>query len=294
MPFQTAIGHWVEHTMPLISAFRELGSTFPSPPHRIVVLNLKRTHIMEWVRGVIAIALGLPRGDPLPPLYLQEEISSMWKQMDGLLEGVENSNWVCFEKILIVKDIYSGGIRVGKTTEDSRTYRERGWEMFGISPPLLAQDGGGPPRPPRQVTLLRKSTDRRILNEEELLRVLRQYGPVKAVQFDANTTMGEQIAILASTGLVVSVHTSALANAVFLPPGAAILELIHRNWAIEFLDQSFKVQSGGMGDIHHWAWRAWKKEHGQYINPRDNERFGGDEWANEKVRKIVGDMWGNR
>ena len=236
---------------------------------------------MEWVRGIIAIALGLPRGTSLPPLLLQEEVGSMWKQADGLIEGVENSNWVCFEKVLIVKDSYSGGLRVGKTPEDSKMYRRRGWEMYNLPIPpdqLMA--------PPRQITLLRKLSDRRILNEEGLVQILKRYGPVRIVQFDMNTTMGEQIAIMASTGLLVSTHNSAMANSIFLPPGAAILELIHRNWVVESLDQSFKVQSGAMGDIHHWAWRAWKKEYGQYIHPRDNERFGGDEWANEKVRKI--------
>jgi len=45
---------------------------------------------------------------------------------------------------------------------------------------------------------------------------------------------------MASTGLLVSAHTSQLANAQFLPPGAAVLELIQRNW-FSPLDRSFKV-----------------------------------------------------
>ena len=115
--------------------------------------------------------------------------------------------------------------------------------------------------------------------------MLRRFGPVRVVEFTAETPFQEQLRIMATTVVLVSVHTSALANAMFLPPGAAVVELIHRNWVWYTLDQSFKVQSDAMGDIHHFAWRAVEKQHGQYINPRDEERFGGDEWSGVKVKE---------
>jgi protein O-GlcNAc transferase len=45
---------------------------------------------------------------------------------------------------------------------------------------------------------------------------------------------------MADTGLLVSSHSSQLANAMFLHPGSAVLELIHRNWNFP-MDISFKV-----------------------------------------------------
>jgi protein O-GlcNAc transferase len=120
------------------------------------------------------------------------------------------------------------------------------------------------------------------LNEKEVVRLLRRYAPVRIVEFTASTPVAEQLRIMASTGVLVGAHTSALANCVFLPPGAAVVELIHRNWAWDNMDRSFKVHSEAAGDKHHWAWRATARHHSVFINPRDEMRFGGDEWAGEK------------
>ena len=106
--------------------------------------------------------------------------------------------------------------------------------------------------------------------------------PVRVVEFTAHTPVAQQLHTMATTGVLLSVHTSALANAIFLPPGAAVVELIHLNWPWDSLDRSFKVQSDARGDLHHFAWRAVSKDHAQYINPRDEHRFGGEEWAGVK------------
>ena len=78
---QTAIGHWLEHLMPLVSSLREEVESFQSPPSNIVLLHLKRTHVMPWVRTAIAAAIGTPAGSALPPMAFQEEQDSMWKQI---------------------------------------------------------------------------------------------------------------------------------------------------------------------------------------------------------------------
>ena len=46
-------------------------------------------------------------------------------------------------------------------------------------------------------------------------------------------------------GVYVSVHTSNLANSQFMRPGAAVFEIIQRNWAYHGLDKSFQVQNPG-------------------------------------------------
>lgn len=77
---QTAIGHWHEHLAPLLSVLR-LEPTFAAPPSRILMLHLKRVHIFEWVRAVLAAAVGAVPGGNLPPMYFQEEVNSVWDQI---------------------------------------------------------------------------------------------------------------------------------------------------------------------------------------------------------------------
>ena len=69
---------------------------------------------------------------------------------------------------------------------------------------------------------------------------------VRVVEFNATTSFHEQLQIIAGTGIFISVHTSNLANAQFLPPGAAVFEIIQRNWCWEDLDKSFQVYTPSM------------------------------------------------
>ncbi len=64
---------------------------------------------------------------------------------------------------------------------------------------------------------------------------------VRVVEFNASTPFEEQLEVMASTAVFVSVHTSNLANAQFLQPGSAVVELIQRNWIWHNLDKSFQV-----------------------------------------------------
>jgi hypothetical protein len=64
---------------------------------------------------------------------------------------------------------------------------------------------------------------------------------VRVVEFNESTSFRQQLEAVSSTGLFVSVHTSNLANAQFMRPGAAVLEVIQRNWAHHDLDKSFQV-----------------------------------------------------
>jgi hypothetical protein len=282
----TAIGHWLEHLLPTVSVLREESAR----PDRIVILHLKRTHVGEWVRTALAATLNIPPGSPLPPIYFQEETPSMFRQIGQDLEGGAPGRWTAFERALFVKDHNSNGKRVALTPEDAAAFADRAFRLHGLRPPRpapwaqwLRRSSTSLPPPPRAITLFRKSSNRRIVNEDALVAMLQEFGaPVTVLEFTDATPMAAQLAAMANTGLLVSAHTSALANAAFLPPGAAIVELIHLNWV--WLDQSFKVQSQARGDLHHWAWRATEPEHAQYIHPRDEQRFGGQEWAGDNVR----------
>lgn len=71
------------------------------------------------------------------------------------------------------------------------------------------------------------------------------------------------------TGVYISVHTSNLANSPLLMPGSAVFEIIARNWHWNGLDTSFQVQTMGMGDIHHYAWRAQGLNETFYLDEAD-------------------------
>ena len=63
------------------------------------------------------------------------------------------------------------------------------------------------------------------------------------VEFTAETPFEVQLRTMAHTDVFISVHTSNLANAQFLQPGSAVVEIIQRNWVWHNLDRSFQVHS---------------------------------------------------
>jgi len=65
---------------PLYSILRQNEGGFARPAAQVVMLHLKRVHLMEWVRAVMAVALGAPPGASLPPLIMQREQDDLWSQ----------------------------------------------------------------------------------------------------------------------------------------------------------------------------------------------------------------------
>lgn len=140
-------------------------------------------------------------------------------------------------------------------------------------PPTTA--GLPPPEPwgtrkiPRTITYQRKRANRRILNEDEFVSMLHEFGDVKVVEYNETSSLYEQLLQMRDTGVFVSVHTSNLANAPLLQPGSAVVEIIQRNWHWNGLDTSFRDQTITMGDIHHYAWRAQRLNETFYLYDRD-------------------------
>lgn len=66
---------------PIFSILRA-EAEFAWPPDRLILLHLKKSHLVEWVRAVLAIALGLePQARDLPPIWMQREQPDAWKQL---------------------------------------------------------------------------------------------------------------------------------------------------------------------------------------------------------------------
>lgn len=262
----TAIGHWCEMLFPLYSILRKEAS-FARPVAQVVMLHLKRSHLLEWVRSVVAVTLGGRLDQDLPPFIMQREQPDIITQTISPLEGFAAHEWVVFERALVVRDIFTGGGRVFHSTSDAQDFRRDLYRQYDLPPPVAAPV-------PRKILYQRKRANRRILNEEKFLEVLRRFGEVKVAEFNETTSFRDQLVAVTSAGVYISAHTSNLANSPFVRPGAAVVEIIQRNWMYHGLDQSFQVQTQTMGDIHHFAWRAQLRNQTVYIVPRDGERFG--------------------
>lgn len=259
----TAIGHWWEMLGPLYSILKK--TTFKRPVDQFILLHLQRRHVLEWVRAMIAVALGVGLNDELPPIYVQEPVDSAWEQITSQLEGLQRDTWYIFERVAITKDLYTGGGRTFLTNEDAREFRGLIYQQYGLPPP----EPWGTRKIPRTITYQRKRANRRILNEDSFIAMLQEFGQVNVVEYNETSNLYEQLLQMRDTGVFVSVHTSNLANAPLLQPGSAVVEILQRNWHWNGLDTSFRDQTMTMGDIHHCAWRAQRLNETFYLHERD-------------------------
>ncbi|KAL4452082.1 hypothetical protein ABPG75_007744 [Micractinium tetrahymenae] len=266
-----ALGHWQEMLLPL---FRQ--------------------------GALLAVVLGVPPGRDLPPLLFQEEVAEPLDQAHQLLEGVQPGEWLLFEQVLWPRDVFTGGNRGCTDRQDAQLLRALTYAQYGLPTPqadLSSADAAGtssassvghthaenaepvrqqpagtplpalPAQQPLRITLQRKSANRRLVNEAEVVEALRQFGEVRVVEFGSGATFREQLETMASTDLLVSAHTSNLANALFLRPGAAVLEVLMRNWAWEGIDRFFQSLTAQLGDVHHYAVRSQGANETLFLNP---------------------------
>eukprot|EP00798_Chlamydomonas_sp_ICE-L_P022811 gene22811-29982_t len=89
---------------------------------------------------------------------------------------------------------------------------------------------------------------------------------------------------VSSTGILVARHSSLLASAVFLPPGAAVMELLPYKWEWHKISMLYYNVTQSIGDIHHWAWRPMTDEYCKYADkqgPRYRDWFPSECHAKE-------------
>lgn len=81
------------------------------------------------------------------------------------------------------------------------------------------------------LTYLKRSSDRRIANEDQLLSFLRTWHPnVITVEFTNQTSFEEQVHVLRRTEILVAVHGAGLANMLFMQPGRTVIEIMPYMW----------------------------------------------------------------
>ncbi|GMH43593.1 hypothetical protein BSKO_11515 [Bryopsis sp. KO-2023] len=253
-----AIGHWLEILLPLFGVFRKYPTL--RPPRQIVMLHLNRSHLFHWVRSMLGLTLGMEK--TLPKIMLQEDRSTAYERLRAPLEHFPRNEWVCFYRVLMMRDRLTGGERSFLNQEEARLYREAAYIRYGLEPPVWR-------RPPKKITYLAKLENRRIINEKEILNLLAEFGEVEKITFSSSSSFEDQLKTVSETGVLVAVHTSGLANSVFLRPGSA------RNWAWREIDKSFKEHTLKLGDIHHFAWRAKAWNETVFLTQDDTKRFEG-------------------
>jgi hypothetical protein len=93
----------------------------------------------------------------------------------------------------------------------------------------LGLDGAAAQRGLRRLLVSRRdATKRRVANEDALFTALAAFG--FEVIVPGALTFAEQVATFSSAEIVVGPHGAGLANALFMPPGSAMLELHHVNF----------------------------------------------------------------
>ena len=91
----TAIGHWWEMLGPMYSVLKKV-TTFKRPCDQFILLHMKRQHVLEWVRAMIAVTLGVGLDQELPHVLIQEETDNAWDQISRLIRH-SNPIWCCGE-----------------------------------------------------------------------------------------------------------------------------------------------------------------------------------------------------
>ena len=89
-----------------------------------------------------------------------------------------------------------------------------------------------------------KARGRRVVNEDEVIERLAMFH-AQVVYFE-DLTFGEQVELMQSAGVLISIHGAALTNMMFMPTGSKVLELIPRkNFLFDYnsVRNSFKHDS---------------------------------------------------
>ena len=261
-----AIGHWAELAAQAAGALGVGGGRPPARPDTVLLLHAPRPSLGEWVRTALAAAVAGPDARAgLPPVLVQGENAAPRAPLERAPEG-----WLLLDSATLPRDAVAGGRSTFARPEIAAEWRARFHRAAGAR---LPRARARPPRRRPSILLLRKSANRRLVNEAALVAALGEVGDVRVAEWGVGTPVAAQLAALSSADLLVSAHTSALAAVHLLPPNSAVLELIHPRWGWGRLDASFRDAAAARGrDVRHAALRA--PPSAAAAPPDDARRFG--------------------
>ena len=157
-----------------------------------------------WSRAYLLTILSALPSDRKPAILAREA----WRG---------NDTWLRFEDVLLFPMV-NAMTDTFSSVEETRWIRRQAYRFCNASAP----------RAPRFVTLLsRRGARRQLVNEEEIVAVLRAAGFEAQLQNFAGKSFCEQVRVMQATRVVVSNHGAQLANLLFLQPGSAVIELFN-------------------------------------------------------------------
>ncbi|KAL4858773.1 Translation initiation factor IF-2 [Chlorella vulgaris] len=269
--FPENMGHWLEALAPVYSCLSN-GSWMQAAPEAqgglgaVIFPNLRREQVegLSWVMDMLRLTLqpGLEEGAALPRMLFFNE-----------LEALNATSWLGFERVLLVHNRYtlpSG--RSGFTTpQHAEAFRRAAYAAANVS-------WGGPAWEarvaPPVITYLMAMNHEPVVNNGEVLTALREVGrflglAVRPYSVTPGASFPSFVASMARTGVLVARHGPLLANALFLPPGAVVLELLPYNWEWRGISEIYLNLTRSVGSVHHFAWKANSSEWVMYLEAED-------------------------
>ncbi|BDA48143.1 hypothetical protein COCOBI_11-4020 [Coccomyxa sp. Obi] len=275
--FPDNMGHWMEALLPVYNILRQGAWKQALPGGRgvidtVIFVNLRRTDLagLDWVWEMVklAVAPALPPGKDIPRILFYDDLDHM-----------DKASWLVLEAALVATDRYGreDGRNGFAEAEFGREFREAAFRLHGLQPPTEGIL-------PRTITLLSAVQGEEVVNMNELLSALQDIGhtlglAVRPYTATARAPFESYLSVMARTGVLVSRHGPLLANSIFLPPGAVVMELLPYNWEWKGISKIYVNLTRSLGDAHHLAWRATHPKWAVYSNA-DQARYA--EWTPEE------------
>lgn len=212
--------------------------TFSSGRH-ISLLCRGAQNYFHWIMdGLLRLSL-LDAGDTsfkviipaLAPKFLRETLKLLGIAEDRLVV-MGNEKLAVDELLLVYPEEMPAKPKLAHVLE----HRRRLFAAAGVDPASIV--------PHRRLYISRAHSTRPIVNEDELLPILRQYG------FEIVTceqlTVAEQIALFAEATCILGAHGAGLTNLLFAQPGTKVIEIYNR---MMWVDCYHRV-SGLLGHEH--------------------------------------------
>ncbi|CAK0784873.1 hypothetical protein CVIRNUC_008078 [Coccomyxa viridis] len=247
-------GHWAELLLPIYNVIEERtcsqGHAVASGRiDSLVMTNVRKQSLVGldwfWEMLKLVLASAVPPGRDLPRVIFSEHLSHL-----------PRDTWLGFEAAVVVHTRYARGDgRSGFASPDlGQRLRRLAFTSHGMQPPEQAQL-------PRTITVFRAAEGEEVVNSDELMGAMRDIGQtfgmaVRPYTATPRAPFESYLSVMARTGVLVSRHGPFLANSIFLPPGAMVVELLPYNWEWKGVSRIYKNITSSMGDIHHFAWRA--------------------------------------
>jgi len=252
------IAHWAQKLLIFQSLYQH-GASIPLPPLDGMVFHDSDQPLTEHERVILNVALESLQPSDTHPLTLAVKDGSLDARMifaetlrkqksslemsaslsvrDGAPIHTSPSHLTCFGRVS-----WSPFYGLFSTHADDTTrFRENAYKTFDLPPPQRC--------PPRRAVLLYRH-NRKILNRAAIVDMLKdEFGlELEYRTVDERSSSQQQVSLFASTGLMLSSHSSQLTNMLFSPPGSAIVEI-----SPEFYNADFAEYAHGMGIFFQYA-----------------------------------------